>query len=71
MQMKTKQRFEQPLAEVVCISPFMNSYDPNGESGLVGYANSDTKLDASLGESNVSNWDDVEGGSASKSLWDE
>ena len=55
---------------MVCISPFMNSYDPEGESGLVGY-NSDSKLDASLGESNVSNWDDAEAGTASKSLWDE
>jgi hypothetical protein len=70
MPMKTKKRYERPQAEVVCISPFMNSYDPEGESGLVGY-NSGSKLYASLGESNVSNWDDAEAGTASKSLWDE
>ena len=69
--MKTKKRYERPQAEVVCISPFMNSYDPEGESGLVGYNNSDKKLDASLGESNMSDWDDAEPGTASKSLWDE
>ena len=71
MQMKTKQRYERPLTEVVCISPFMNSYDPEGESGLVGYNTSDSKLDASLGESNTSDWDDSDASPASKSLWDE
>ena len=68
--MKTKKRYERPQAEVVCISPFMD-YNPYGESGLVGYNNSDEKLPAELGESNTSDWDDAEPGTASKSLWDE
>ena len=69
--MKTKQQDERPQAEVVCISPFMNVYDPEGESGLVGYNTSDSKLGAELGESNTSDWDDAAVGGASKSLWDE
>lgn len=71
--MKTKQRYEQPLTEVVCISPFMNSYDRESETGLVGFRTSTDPLDAELGESNMSNWDDADPdiGAASKSLWDE
>ena len=67
--MKTKQRYEYPQTEVVCISPFMNEY--HNDIGLVGFNTSQEPVDASLGESNTSDWDDADPGTTSKSLWDE
>lgn len=69
--MKTKQRYERPELWTVYFSPLMQTYDPDDESGLVGINMSGQKMDASMGESNQSSWDDVEEGITPKSLWDD
>ena len=69
--MKLKIRYERPETWVVLFSPLMQSYDPETETGTVGINTSGQKMDASMGESNQSGWDDVEESMAQKSLWDD
>ena len=68
--MKLKIRYERPETWTVSVSPLMQTYDPDDESGLAGI-NTSTKMRADMGESNESGWDDVEEGITPKSLWDD
>ena len=69
--MKLKLRYERPETWTVSVSPLMQTYDPDGESGRAGINTSGQTMDASMGESNQSGWDDVEEGITQKSLWDD
>lgn len=69
--MKMKYKYERPETWTVSVSPLMQSYDPDDESGLVGINMSGQKMDASMGESNESGWDDVEESMTQKSLWED
>lgn len=69
--MKLKIRYERPETWTVSVSPLMQTYDSNDESGVAGINTSGQKMDASMGESNQSGWDDVEEGITQKSLWDD
>lgn len=68
--MKMKYKYERPETWTVSISPLMQSYDPETESGTVGINASGPKLDASMGESNQAGWDDEDNTITPKSLWD-
>ena len=69
--MKLKYRYERPETWNVSVSPLLQSYDPNDESGLIGINMSGQKMDASMGESNQSGWDDEDNTITPKSLWDD
>lgn len=69
--MKLKIRYERPETWTVSVSPLMQTYDSDDESGVAGINTSGQKMDASMGESNQSGWDDVEEGITQKSLWDD
>ncbi len=69
--MKLKIRYERPETWTVSVSPLMQTYDSNDESGVAGINTSGQTMDASMGESNQSGWDDVEEGITQKSLWDD
>lgn len=69
--MKLKIRYERPETWTVSVSPLMQTYDSDDESGLAGINTSGQTMDASMGESNQSGWDDVEEGITQKSLWDD
>ena len=53
------------------VSPLMQTYDPDDESGLAGINTSGQTMDASMGESNQAGWDDVEESMTQKSLWED
>ena len=69
--MKMKYKYERPETWNVSVSPLMQSYDSEDESGLVGINMSGQKMDASMGESNQSGWDDEDNTITPKSLWDD
>ena len=69
--MKLKIRYERPETWTVSVSPLMQTYDSNDESGVAGINTSGQTMDASMGESNQAGWDDVEEGITQKSLWED
>lgn len=69
--MKMKLQYEHPETWIVTVSPLMQSYDPNGESGKAGISLSGQTLDASMGESNSAGWDDEENTMTPKNLWED
>lgn len=69
--MKMKYKYERPETWNVSVSPLMQSYDSEDESGLVGINMSGQKMDASMGESNQAGWDDEDNTITPKSLWDD
>ena len=68
--MKLKIRYQRPETWAVSVSPLMQTYNDK-EWGVTGINTSGQTMDASMGESNQSGWDDVEEGITQKSLWDD
>ena len=67
--MKSKKTYITPDTEIIFVYPLVNNqYDPNTETGLLGI--SGTALDASMGESNTSNFEEEETYAKQVSLWD-